>query len=151
MKKIFKLMGILICSFILSGCVFQKNNNKIYTTSYPITYITSYLLGTSDNIESIYPNDTNPDKYVLTKKMIKEYSNGKIFIYNGLSNEKEYAKKLVNTNSNLNIIDAAENIKYDYSLEETWFSPYNFMMLVKNINNHLIELSTSQDEIKNIK
>ena len=150
MKKILKFMGILISTLLMSGCIFEKQTDKIYTTNYPITFITSYLLGSADNIESIYPNDTNPEKYVLTKKMIKTYSSGKIFIYNGLSSEKEYAKKLVNTNSKLNIIDAAENIKYDYSPKEVWFSPYNFMVQVKNIKDRLIELSTSQEEIKTI-
>ncbi len=150
MKKIKLLLGILIITGCLCGCSLTKQTNKIYTTSYPITFITSYLLGSNENIESIYPNDINQDEYILTKKMIKEYSSGNIFIYNGLSNEKEYAKKLVNTNHKLNIIDAGENIKYEYDIKETWLSPDNFMMLVKNIKEHLIEYSSSQDEIKTI-
>jgi zinc transport system substrate-binding protein len=150
MKRIARFLGVLVITLLLTGCAFEKHNNKIYTTSYPITFITTYLLGTDENVESIYPNDTDPDKYILTKKLIKEYSSGKIFIYNGLSAEKEYAKKFVNTNSKLNIIDASENIKYEYNIRETWFSPNNFMMLVRNIKERLIELSTSQEEIKTI-
>ena len=150
MKRIKILSGLLVISLLLCGCSITKQTNKIYTTNYPITFITSYLLGNSDNIESIYPNDINQNEYVLTKKMIKEYSSGNIFVYNGLSNEKEYAKKIVNTNHKIVIIDAGENIKYDYSIIETWLSPNNFMMLVKNIKERLIEYSTSQDEIKTI-
>ena len=150
MKKVFSFIGILVSILLMSGCVIESNNNKIYTTSYPITFITSYLLGDSDKIESIYPNDTNPDEFKWTNKITKEYAKGKIFIYNGLTGEKEYAKKLVNTNPKLNIIDASENIKYDYSVKESWFCPYNFMVLVKNIKEHLIELSTSQEDIKTI-
>ena len=150
MKRIKRLFGLLVFILLLSGCSIAKNSNTIYTTNYPITFITTYLLGTSENIESIYPNDINQNEYVLTKKLIKQYSNGNIFVYNGLSNEKEYAKKLVNTNHKLNIIDAGENISIEHSLAETWLSPNNFMMLAKNIKERLIEYSTSQDEIKSI-
>ena len=150
MKRIKRLFGLLVFILLLSGCSIAKNSNTIYTTNYPITFITTYLLGTSENIESIYPNDINQNEYVLTKKLIKQYSNGNIFVYNGLSNEKEYAKKLVNTNHKLNIIDAGENISIEHSLVETWLSPNNFMMLAKNIKERLIEYSTSQDEIKSI-
>ena len=149
MKK-FKLFLGILAIILLAGCSITNTTNKIYTTNYPITFITSYLLGTDENIESIYPDEIDTKHYVLSKKMIKEYAYGNIFVYNGLSNEKEYAKKLVNTNHKLTIIDAGENIRYEYSIEETWLSPNNFMMLVKNIKNRLLEYSTSQEEIKTI-
>ena len=150
MKKAKLLMGILVITILLSGCSFTKQSDKIYTTNYPITFITSYLLGDNEDVESIYPNDINQNEYKLTPKLIKQYSSGNVFVYNGLSNEKEYAKKLVNTNHQITIIDAGENINYEYDITETWLSPNNFMMLTKNVKDRLIEYSTSQDEIKTI-
>ena len=148
MKKIFYLITGIVISLFISGCSLTNKSNTINTTLYPITYITSYLYDTNENINSIYPSDTNTSTYKLSKKQIKEYSDANIFIYCGLSHEKQYAKDLINENHKLNIIDASENMKVEFDIKEIWLSPNNFLMLAKNIKNHLIELSTSQDTIK---
>ena len=44
----------------------------------------------------------------ITDKQIKEYSKETtLFVYNGLSNEKEIAKTFINKNKNMHIIDVS--------------------------------------------
>lgn len=129
------LMGILL--FTVTGC-FKKDNLEnvtIYTTNYPIEYITNKLYGDNGTILSIYPNDINIKDYTLTDKQITDYSKGRIFIYNGLSNETEYAIKMLNKNKSLLIIDAATNMEYTYGEEEAWLDPSNFLMMAQNVKN----------------
>ena len=73
MKKI-KIIGLLlIIMLFVSGCDFSKKNlenAQIYTTVYPITYITNYLYGNDSNITSIYPVGVDIDNYKLTEFFI---------------------------------------------------------------------------------
>ncbi len=69
---------------------------SIYTTTYPIEYITYELYGENSNISSIYPNEIID----LSDKLIKDYSSTDLFVYNGLSTEKNYAVKMLNNNKN---------------------------------------------------
>ena len=55
---------------------------------------------------------TNPIR--LTDKQIKDYSRSELFIFNGLTDEKDYVKSMKKYNNELMIIDATANIIYDY-------------------------------------
>lgn len=142
MKKI-KILCLLLIMFVLvSGCSTNKitlENAKIYTTIYPIGYITEYLYGDNSTTTSIYPNGVDLDSYTLTDKQIEEYANGDLFVYIGLGNEKEIAKSFINKNKKLLIIDATYGLNYNNNIEELWLAPNNFLMLAKNIKNSLNE------------
>jgi zinc transport system substrate-binding protein len=149
MKRIFK--GLLLCLITVSlatGC-FKRDDMediKIYTTVYPITYIISQLYGNYSTISSIYPNNVNINNYELTDKQINDYSKGDLFIYNGLSNEKETARKLLNKNKEMKIIDISYGLNNEYSdtsSEELWLSPNNFLMLATTIKDNLSDFITS--------
>lgn len=134
MKKIY-FITIVITMLLATGC-FKKDNLEdvtIYTTSYPIEYITKMLYADNASILSIYPNDVNINNYNLTDKQLSDYSKGKIFIYNGLSKEKDYAIKMLNKNKHLLIIDAAMSMQYTNKEEEVWLDPSNFLMIAQNI------------------
>lgn len=139
-RKILYLCTIFICSIMLTGC-FESDtmkNIKIKTSVYPIEYITTFLYkNNAEIIGSIYPDGINLSKYTLTDKQIKDFSNNDLFIYNGTSNEPDYAIKLLNTNKNIKIIDAAKGMEYDNGVEELWLDPFNFLMLAENIKNGL--------------
>lgn len=138
-KKIF-LLGL--SAFLLTGCSLTKDNLEdatIYTTVYPIEYLTEFLYSDYATIESIYPNGADVSTYELTDKQLKEYSNSDLFIYNGLGNEKNITKDLINLNDNLLIIDVSNGLNYTYGIEELWMSPNNYLMLAKNIKDYLIE------------
>ena len=126
----------------MTGCSLTKDNLEdatIYTTVYPIEYLTEFLYSDYATIESIYPNGADVTTYELTEKQLKEYADSDLFIYNGLGNEKNIAKDMININDNLLIIDVSNGLNYTYGIEELWMSPNNYLMLAKNIKDYLIE------------
>ena len=150
-KKIF-LLGLT--SFLMTGCSLTKDNLEdatIYTTVYPIEYLTEFLYSDYATIESIYPNGADVTTYELTEKQLKEYADSDLFIYNGLGNEKNIAKDMININDNLLIIDVANGLNYTYGIEELWMSPNNCLMLAKNIKDYLIEYLESTTIIDYVK
>ena len=141
MKRIIKLVTLSLVTLLLGGC-FEKNNledAQINTTVYPIEFLTKYLYEDNAEVNSIYPAGVDIKSYKLNKKQIKEYSKADLFIYNGLTTEKEIAKDLINKNKNMLIIDVSYGLNYDYGIEELWLSPNNFLMLGKNIKEYLSE------------
>lgn len=145
MKKLFTIFGILFISMISTGC-FKRDSLEditIYTTTYPIEYITNYLYGEHSTIYSIYPNGTDIKKYSLTSKQIEDYSKMDMYIFSGLTDEKDYVTPLFKHNKNLMIIDASQSMSYTYNANELWLDPSNFLMLSLNIKNGLNEYITN--------
>ena len=139
MKKIKLLLLIVLNLFVLCGCEKSSlENAQIYTTVYPVKYITEYLYGNNSTVESIYPDGVDLKNYSLTEKQIEKYSSGDLFVYIGLGNEKELAKSFINRNNKLLIIDATYGLSSN-NIVELWLAPNNFLMLVKNIRNSLNE------------
>lgn len=149
MKKRLLMVSILsiITLLLTTGCF---DNNKleganITTTVYPIEYLVTRLYGEHSTISSIYPNDTDINEYKLTDKKINDYSKSTtLFIYNGLSTEKEIAKTLINKNKKIQIIDVSYGLKYKYGIEELWLNPNNYLMLANTIKDDLEDLSSSK-------
>lgn len=150
MKKIFNLIIIFTISIFLTGCL--KNDTMeditIYTTVYPIEYITDRLYSDYSTINSIYPDGVNVNEYTLTSKQLKDYSDSELLIFNGLNEEKEYVTKFFKNNKNIKIVDATNSMEMDYRMEELWLNPSNFLMIAQNIKNGLFEYLTN-NYIKN--
>jgi len=150
MKKIKIILILCISIIFLSGCEkVNLDNAKIYTTIYPIQYITESLYKDNGTIESIYPAGVNLEEYTLTSKQIDNYSQGDLFVYIGLSKERELAKSFVNNNHDLLIIDATYGLSSN-NIEELWLAPNNFLMLAKNVKNSFCEYldnSIKEEEI----
>lgn len=145
MKKKLLLICLLI-TFITTGC-FKRDTMEdinIYTSVYPIEYIANELYGEHSTINSIYPNGIIVDKYTLTEMQINEYSKSDLFIFNGLSNEKDYIKPMFESNKHLKIIDASASIEYNNKIEEIWLDPSNFLMIAQNIKTGFDEYITNQ-------
>ena len=146
-KKILLTFLSILSLFLLTGC-FDTNKldgSNITTTVYPVEYIVDRLYGEHSKINSIYPNDVDISKYELTDKQIKEYSKETtLFVYNGLSNEKEIAKTFINKNKKMQIIDVSYGMNYKYGVEEIWLNPNNYLMLANTIKSDLEELSSSK-------
>lgn len=144
----FKKILLLILGLVLvTGCSLRKDNLEnatIYTTIYPITYLTEFMYKDYGVIESIYPAGADVLNYDLTDKQIKKYAKADLFIYNGLSNEKTITKNLINKNRNLLIIDVSNGLSYKYGIKELWMSPNNYLMLAKNIKDYLKEYLESK-------
>ncbi len=140
MKKILVCLIMLVSSLTFSGCVIGDSMDgiKIATTVYPIEYIIKSLYSNHSTIISIYPYDTkDPMSYKLTDKQLTDISSSNLLIYNGLSNEGDYATKVLAKNRNVKIIDASMGMEVAHGIEELWLNPSNMMMLLQNIRNGL--------------
>lgn len=146
MKKIFSLLTISALLLLTSGCFDWNNlnNANIYTTVYPIEYLVETLYTDYSSSTSIFPPGTDTSTYELTNKQIEDFSKGTLFVYNGITNEKQIAKSLINKNKKMKIIDVTQGLKYTYGIEELWLSPSNYLMLATNFKNNLENLVGSK-------
>ena len=152
--KLFKTFCLLtLFTLILSSCSIKKDDLEgatIYTTVYPVNYLVKYLYNDYGEISSIYPKDCDLNTYKLTGKQITNYANANLFVYNGLTKEKEIAKTLLNKNKNLLIIDVSYGLSYENDPAELWLSPKNYLMLAKNIKENLTNYLTSKYIIEEV-
>jgi ABC-type Zn uptake system ZnuABC Zn-binding protein ZnuA len=137
MKKTLISIIIIISTIVLiSGCSIlgdRLEGSTIYVTNYPIKYLVETFYNNHAKIVSIYPSDADTKTYQLTDKQIKDYSKGSLFVYNGLSEEKKLAKEFLTKNKNILIADVSYGLSIEYSVEELWLSPNNYLMLAKNV------------------
>ena len=140
-KKILLCFCLLLGVSLFTGCFKRDNleNIQITTTSYPIQYITERLYGEYSTIDSIYPMGVNIQNYELNKKQIKDFSKSSIYIFNGLSKEKDYVIQMFDYNKNIKIIDTSMSMEYSNEVKKLWLDPSNFLMLAQNIKNGLQE------------
>ena len=139
MKKICLCFMLLLTVMLLTGC-FKRYNMEdinIITTSYPVEYVVNFLYGDNSNVKSIYPRSANVLEYEITDKQINDFSNNDLFVYNGNSNERELATRMLNNNRNLKIIDAAYGVDSVYSEYDLWLNPSNVLMIGQNVRNGL--------------
>jgi len=143
MKKV--LIGLIACLFF-TGCDIKRDYMEeidIYTSVYPTEYITSRLYGEHSTITSIYPDGVIPEKYSLNDKQIKDYSQADLFIFDGLSNEKDYLKSMLKFNKNLKIIDSTLSMEFSNNQAELWLDPSNALMIARNVKTGLDEYITN--------
>ena len=143
MKKLL-FIALLVCIFT-TGC-FKRDSMEdinIITTFYPIEYVTSTLYGEHSVVNSIYPDDTNVYEYKLNNKQLKDYSKQDLFIYLGLTSDRETAVDLLNKNNEILIIDGTYGMEVKYGIEELWLNPSNLLMISQNIKNGLQEYINS--------
>ena len=159
MKKLLTVLCMFSCFFI-TGCIKRDTMEDItiFTSVYPIEYITQKLYGQNSTIYSIYPDGVIPDVYTINNKQIKDYSKYDLFVFNGLSNEKDYLETMLDYNNDLKIIDATANMEYNTYEEELWLDPSNTLMIARNIktgfneyiNNHYLktEIENNYESLK---
>lgn len=151
MKKKISFIILLLSIFLFSGCSTDSMENiNIYTSIYPIEYVTNELYGNYSTIYNMYPQGINPYEYKLTKKQISDYGNSDLVIYNGLGKEKDYIVTMVNNNKKLKIIDSTNRIEYKYSEDELWINPSNVLMIARNVKEGLKEYVVSSNIDKKI-
>jgi len=159
MKK-FLFVFSIACCFLLTGCIKRDSMEDItiYTSVYPIEYITNRLYGENSTVYSIYPDGVIPSVYSLNDKQIKDYSKADLFIFNGISDEKKYLEPMLKSNKDLKIIDSTLSMEYSNRYEELWLDPDNALMISRNIkagfneyiNNHYLknEIESNYESLK---
>jgi len=152
MKNILKIIIVFIVIISLTGCIKKDNfeDINIYTTVHTIEYITNELYGEYSTINSIYPDGKDISEYTITNKKMDEFSNSELFIYNGLSAEKQIAASLINKNRRINIIDVSQGLEIKSEETELWISPSNCLMIAQNIKNGLKEYVTNTSILDSI-
>lgn len=155
MKKIKIMLLTIFMLVICSGCDIKTKDSmddiNVYTSLYPIQYVTEALYKDNAKIYNMYPAGSDPYKYTFTKKQIKDYSESDLVIYNGLGNEKKYIANMLNKNKNLKIIDATARIEYNYDMDEIWMNPSSVLTIAQNIKsglNEYVESTYLQKEIE---
>ncbi len=133
-----------MCIFT-TGC-FKRDNMEdinIITTYYPIEFITNKLYGDNSVVSSIYPDGINIYEYKLNNKQLNDLSKQDLFIYLGITDDKDLALNLINRNNDLLIIDPTFGMEMTYGIEELWLNPSNLLMISQNIKNGLQEYINS--------
>ena len=160
MKKILISVGLILGALFLTGCdaINNMENITIYTSSYPIEFVTKELYGDHAKVYNMYPQGIDLNNYKLTDKQVSDYANSDLIIYNGLSDEQKYIVKMINKNNKLKIIDATSKIEYSSSIDEIWINPSNLLKIAKNtkdgldeyINSNLVkdEINTNYEDLK---
>lgn len=152
-KKISKYLLIITIVLLITGCKFKSDSMEdieIYTTTYPLNYLTQYLYGEYAKVYSIYPTGIDIDTYKLSQRKIKEYANSDLLVFNSLDTDRDYAVKMINKNKNLKVIDSSVGMNYNNSIEEIWLDPSNYLMMAKNIKEGLSEYITNPYLIEKI-
>ena len=150
MKKLkYLVLGFIL---LLTGCMNSDSmeNIKITTTVYPFEYVVNYLYGEHSEISSIYPKDTEINDFEVTNILLKQYNDTDLYVFNGLTNEKNYIEKIKKDKRKLKIIDVTSNINYNYSIEELWLDPNNLLTIANNIKkgfNEYIKSTYLKNEI----
>ena len=145
MKKIKVILMSIITLITLTGCFKRDHmdNITIYTTTYPVQYLVDNIYGYNSEVYSIYPLGVNPKEYELTKKQEKDYAKNDMFVYSGLTDEKQIAAAFLNNNDNLKLIDITRGVSVKRDVEELWLCPSNYLMLAQNVKNELLKYTNS--------
>src|SRR5699024_8785792 len=80
-------MIALTIMLVMVGCESSSSNKNtedfIYTSIYPIQFITEAIVGDTAHVVSVYPPGVDAHTYEPTSKSITEIATGKAFIYLG--------------------------------------------------------------------
>lgn len=147
MKKILLTLTLVVIILLTAGCIKRDTMEGIvvYTTVYPIQYLAEELYGYNSTVKSVYPRGVDASTFEISDKKIKDYAKeSSLFIYNGLSNEKEMAAKFLKYNPDIRIIDVSQGLSINNYIEELWLSPTNYLMMALNIKNGLKEYIDNQ-------
>lgn len=166
MKKNLGVILLIVCMAVLIiGIIYANNakktkeqngNFKIVTTFYPIYIITENITDGAQNINLVNMTDTNVGclhDYTLSTADMRKLENANVIIQNGLGLEN-FIDKILNTYSNIAIINSSENISNVIKENEEnnghiWTSITNYMTQVEKIASELSKLNPENSEIYN--
>ncbi len=167
MKKFYLIMIlVIILIFANTGCSkeaknikeennIEKTTLKIYTTFYPMYFITGEIAKEKADIVQMIPSGVEPHDWEPTLKTMGELKDSDMFVYNGAGMER-WAEKIIKNlqGNNVKIVEASrgiELIKGESSHDEdndphTWVSPVNLKIQAKNVLDALIEIDEDNKE-----
>lgn len=150
--------SIFIVLFLFTACHSTEHNKEahtvLYTTIYPIQYITEQLTSDFAEVISVYPPGVDAHSYEPTTREMLEIARGEAFIYLGAGMEAfaDSAKTALQT-SEVEFIEVGEHD--DVFIEDSheheghdhidvdphiWFDPIRMIDISEIIKNELIEI-----------
>ncbi|WP_100065652.1 metal ABC transporter solute-binding protein, Zn/Mn family [Miniphocaeibacter massiliensis] len=167
MKKIISVL--MVCMILLTSCT-SKNVNKekggkptIYTSIYPIYYVTSNIVGDKINVENIIPNDIDAHSWEPTPKDMAKLEDASLILINGIGMES-WVDSVVNTIGSREIHEVNEGIElikltehdHDKDLREShnhgdfdphiWLSIKNMKIISKNVYKKVVDLDKDNEK-----
>lgn len=150
-KKSVLLLAIFLLVFIISGCKKDyKKDDVIYTSLYPIKYITDEIV--EDKFEVRYVGQSNMDvhNFELSAKEVADISDSKALIINGFGLET-WVETITKSIDDIYLIDSSKGInpiikdKNSYD-PHIWLSPKNYIIQAKNIYESVAKLDETNKE-----
>lgn len=159
MKKLYPLFVIV---FLLSSCSLitsQHSNDKkltIYTSIYPLQYVTNAIVGDVAKVHSIYPPGVDAHTYEPTLKEMTSIAKSDLFIYLGEGMESFSEKVALSLSSqDLQLIEIGKH-KYLFSSVDghdvdphIWLDPLRMIEVGKIIKDDLVKLYPDQETLFN--
>lgn len=168
MRRIAVVLALIIAVIsITTGCNRDASDNainqedkgklKIFTSFYPMYYITEQIVQDKAEIINMIPAGVEPHDWEPTLKMMAQLQESDIFIYNGagmelwadrvIENMDTSRTKIVETSKGLELISGEEDDDDhgDYD-PHVWVSPMNLKRQALNVLNALIEKDSSNEE-----
>lgn len=157
MKKIIPLIIILVIALAaFTGCSSQQEKNenfKIVTSFYPMYTIAKTV---ADGVEGVTVENMASQNagclhdYTLTTADLKKIENADVFVLNGLGIEN-FADKILETYSDMKIIEASENIENLIADEHEenahiWLSVDRYIEQLENVKQGLIKYDSEHSE-----
>ncbi|HLR41927.1 MAG TPA: zinc ABC transporter substrate-binding protein [Pseudogracilibacillus sp.] len=109
MKKFIPLLLIFV---ILSACQSNasEDDNKIFTSIYPLQYVTKEIAGDTAEVTSMYPPGVDAHTYEPTTKQLTELAKSELFVYLGAGMEgfAEHAAEAL-ADTNVQFLEIGEN------------------------------------------
>lgn len=156
-KKWIILILVLVIAVLAIGIIYANdtktsektsNNFKIVTTFYPIYIMTANITEGAQNIQLVNMTDVNVGclhDYTLSTADMKKIEKANVIVQNGLGLEN-FMDKILNTYSDINIIDSSKSIKNKIEDAEEinphiWTSIENYIIQVEEIASQLSEMN----------
>lgn len=146
MKKTIMLVSIMLMLIFLTGCTTQKKEEeafKIVTSFYPMYTIAQNVAKDIDSvkIENMASQSVGClHDYTLKAADLKKVENADVFIINGLGIEN-FTNKIVETYSNIKVIDASENIhNMKDSNAHIWLDLESYEEQVSQVTKQLMQM-----------
>jgi len=149
-----KIFLILLLSLILVSCTNKNNDNNknIYTSIYPIEYLTKGIVGDKYKVINIIPTGVEIHGWEPSMKTVASMSDSQLILVNGLGleswadsvSESVGESKIVEVNKGIDYIKLTETEKEEHSHGDydphIWLSIKNMLVMAKNIEEEVVKL-----------
>ncbi len=163
MKKIYAVLILIIITFTACSnkdISDKAENSTIYTSIYPISYITTNIVGDKFEVENIIPNDSDAHSWEPTPKDMANMEDAKLIFVNGLEMEGwlDSLSSVINMDKVYEVNKGIDLIKIDEGEKESheghehgefdphiWLSIKNMKIIASNVYEKVVDLDKKNE------